>query len=430
MRTSTRVFQENLSIICDELELAKKWGKASIILTTHKSTHSQTKLRRALQKELLEIGYDVVDVEINSIEGNFIKHILNHENVEDIVFCISKIGWGGESEGDGYRTLNLYRETFVERKIKAVFLLTLQESLNMPHYAPDFWAFRQRVFGFVSPQFSIIKTPPVGLMLWHIDKAIKPSDASHSQISNLKNMLSELPEQEEAISLRIGLNYELGFNYWYVGDHLNAEKVLNTSLELAKSYKISDQLVRCQNGLSIIYYEKGYYDRALELLEQALKGNPKDCLLHFNQAIALFAVGKRYIATQKGKSATTLCVQNPWGWNSLGFLYYFLGNMDEAEVCFQTATDIAPENGYFFEALAVCYKEMGLCDKAIAQLSQSKNDSDYQSIIRKILKAFIQEEKEKTTAYLEEGISTGTLTRLDIARNPILSMIFIPNESG
>ena len=89
MRKNSRTFQENLSTICDELRLAKKWGKNSILLTTHKSIYSQNKLKKALQQKIAEFGYVVVDIAVNNIKGNFIAHIANHDQIANTVFFIS-----------------------------------------------------------------------------------------------------------------------------------------------------------------------------------------------------------------------------------------------------------------------------------------------------------------------------------------------------
>ena len=301
MPQNTRPFQENISIICDELHLAKQWGKASIILTTHRSTRSQEKTKKAFQKKLGDLGYSIVEIDINKIEGNFIDYMLQLESIENIVFYVSHIDWGGgRDERDGYRTLKLYRETFVEKNIKAIFFLTLREASKLPSYAPDFWAFRHRVLEFRNPRAYDQKQPPAGLMLWHMGNSITPIIDIKSKISGLKKTLTEIPEKAENVSLRIDLQHELAFLYWQLGDHLSVEKALTSGISLAKAYEIFDLLVKLQNGLAVIRYEQGSYQSAMELLEPLINDNPHDCLLLLNQAIVLFAMKKRYNAIAKG----------------------------------------------------------------------------------------------------------------------------------
>jgi len=424
MYQNTKAFQENLSVIYDELHLAKQWGRASIIFTAHRSTGSQEKTKKALQKKLGKLGYRVVGIEINKIEGNFIDYMLQHENSESIVFYVSHIDWGGgRDEKDGYRTLNLYRETLIEQNLKAIFFLTLHEASNLPSYAPDFWAFRHRVLEFSNPRSYNQKHSPVGLMLWHMGNSITFIIDIKSKISGLTKMLKEIPDQAEAVSLCIDLQYELGFLYWQLGDRLGAEKALISGISLAKAYEFLDPLVKLQNGLAIIHYEQRNYQSATELLEPMINDNPHDCLLLLNQAIVLFAMKKRYNAIRKGKKATALCPQNPWVWNSLGFLYYFAGNMDDAINCFQKAIAMSPKIGYFNESLAVCYLAIGLDDKAKAQLHQAKNNSDDRGIIQDVLKEYIEGNAEKASLLMNSAIDAGKLIEFDITRDPTLNAI-------
>lgn len=426
MPKNTKQFQENISSICDELHLAKQWGKASIILTTHRSTGSQEKTKKTLQKKMEKLEYSVAEIEINKIEGNFIDYMLQHESPESIVFFISHIDWGGgEDEKDGYRTLNLYRETFVEQNLKAIFFLTLHEASKLPNFAPDFWAFRHRVFEFRNPRSYNQKHPPARLMLWHIGNSITPIIDIKSKIPNLKKMLAELPDQVENVSMRIDLQYELGFLYWNLSDSLSAESTLTTGINLAEIYGITDLLAKCKNGLAIIRYEQGNYQGAVDLFESLIIHNLQGCLLPINQAIALFAMRKRYNAMSKGKRATSLCPQNPWAWNSLGFLYYFAGKLDDATTCFQKAIEISPKFGYFHESLAVCYLAIGLDEKANAQLLQAKNNSDNRIIFQDVLEEYIKDNKEKAMLLIRSAINSEKLSEVDITRDPTLNALAI-----
>lgn len=430
MRQYTKAFQENLSVICDELLLAKQWGKASIILTIHKSTFSQEKTKKALRKKLGVLGYRIVPLEINKVNGNFIEYMLQHENIENIVFYISNVRWGGgEDEKDGYRVLNLYRETFIEHRVKAVFFLTLHEASRLPDYAPDFWAFRHRVLGFGSPHARDQKRPPVGLLLWHLESSKPPYIDIKSKIAMLTEMLAEIPVQAEALSLRIDLQYELGFLYWHLGDRNSAEKALTSGIGLAKTYEFIDPLAKLQNGLAIIGYEQDNYQGALALLEPIIEANPRDCYLLLNQAIVMFAMKKRYNAIAKGKKAASICAQNSWVWNSLGFLYYFAGIMDEAATCFQRAIDISPKVGYFYESLAACYLASGLQDKANAQLHQAQNYAGARGIFQVVLKEYIEDNAENVPLLIKEAMQAGQLTQSDVLRDPTLNAVLDLSDS-
>jgi tetratricopeptide (TPR) repeat protein len=429
MPKNAKPFKENLSIIYNELHLAKRWGKASIILTVHRSTYSQDKTKNALHKKLGSLDYDVVEVPINNVEGNFIDYMIQYKNVEKTVFFISNIGWGGgDDENDGYRVLNLFRETFIEQGLRVIFFLTLSEAAKLPSYAPDFWAFRHHVLEFGSPRAYNQKRPPVRLLLWHVENPFTSNIDIKGKISNLTKILTDINDQTESVSLRIDLLYELGFLYWLLGDHLKAEKNLMDGIDLAKPYGITDLLVRLWNGLAILRYEREDYHGAMNLLESTIEENPRDCLLFLNQAIVMFATKKRYQAFIKGKKATSICTQNPWIWNSLGFLYYFAGKTDEAVACFQTAIDLSSKIGYFHESLAVCYLSMGLSDKAHAQLAQAQKNSDTRDMFLGVLHDCIKGDTESASLLINAEVNAGKITKFEIERDPILYALIEPEK--
>ena len=431
MSNNSKAFEENMSTISDELHLAIKWRRASIILTTHRSIHSKDKTKNALRIKLDRLGVTFVEIDINKIEGNFIKHMLKYKNIENIVFFISHLDWGGGiDEIDGYRTLNLYRETIIEQQIKAIFFLTMREASKLPSYAPDFWAFRHRVLEFRNPRAYKQKRPPAGLMIWHMGNSITPVSDIKTKISGLTQTFLELPEQSESVSLQIDLLYELGFLHWKYGNLLNAEKNLKNGINLAKAHNVLEPLAKLQNGIGVILYEQGNFQSANELLDSLLDDYQHDCILQLNQAIMLFVMKKRYKAIIKGKKATSLCPPNPWTWNSLGFLYYYAGNMEDAENCFQKATAISSKVGYFHEALAVCYLAIGLADKANSHLHQAKNNPYNREIFHDFLKEHIEGNKEKAAVLIKSAMESGKLLEADITRDPILNALTVISDEN
>jgi hypothetical protein len=78
-----------------------------------------------------------------------IKAMCSMPNRGQVVFFVSGIGSANESlSRKAYSALNMHRELLVEHQIRVVFWLTKSEAASLPHYAPDFWAFRHRVVEF------------------------------------------------------------------------------------------------------------------------------------------------------------------------------------------------------------------------------------------------------------------------------------------
>lgn len=431
MQKNTNLFQENLSILLDEIQLATQWGKASILLTIHKSTYSQEKTKSYLRTNLEKTGFNIVELEINNFENNFIEFILQQNNMENTVFFLSNIGWGGgEDEKNGYRTLNIHRETFIIQNIKVIFFLTLNEATDLPDYAPDFWAFRHRVLKFGTPQAHNQKKPPARLMIWHLENTFSSKSNKESKISSLNELLMGIPNRAESVSVRVDLHYELSYMYWYVGDFLNATKVIKDGIDLAKTYDCDfvESLVKLKNGLAIINYEQGNYQPALELLDTMIEKDPSDCLLILSQAVILFAMGKRYLGIKKGEKAINACAENFRVWNSLGYLYYYAGNMENAITCFLKAIKISPTTGYLFESLALCYLAVGLNSKADVQLDKANENLRNRELVHKVMREQAKGNSERVVLHVNKALDTGKLTEMDIKRDLTLATLINPSD--
>jgi hypothetical protein len=102
--------------------------------------------------------------------------------------------------------------------------------------------------------------------------------------------------------------------------------------------------------------------------------------------------------------------------------------MDEAIASFKLSLDISPNNDYFSQALALCYLELGLYEQVQFQLDQTQVDS--RSIISELMEVYIQNNKEKASAYLADIVSAGKISKLEISRNPILNIISNPEDAA
>lgn len=425
MPNLTKAFHENLLIIVEELQLAETWGKASIIFTIHKDIFSQAKTKQVLTKKLEDVGYKFVEVETDKVGGNLIEYLLHFQNNEHTVFFISNIDWGGgENHRDIYRILNLHRETLIEQKIKVIFFLNLNEASKLPHYAPDFWAFRHRVLEFATSSARNRRKPPVGMMRWKLEHTSSQGLSLESKISHLKNLLNEIPDRPEAMALRTNLQLELGYLSWQKGDLVNAEVTLLKGLDSAEIHHFTLERAKLINGLAIISYERADYQKALVLLEPIVMENPGDCIFLMNQAISLFALNKRSIALQKGLNATKLCIPNASIEYSLGFLFYFAGKIDEAITRFQNAIDHSPDTAHYHEALIICYLTLGLYHKANDEFLQAEKKFFERKIHQDVLKARIAEREMHALSLIQDATRAGELSDKSVVRDPILYALF------
>jgi len=160
-RTNTAFYSKALKAgiasLMDEIRLAFQWSRPSILVAVHKGSAGQEKARAQLRKEIQAINKKVRNIEVNRNNLNVIQSALKSPDHANIVFFVSGIGRNNENDRRSiYRALNFQREILVDNRIILVLWLSAAEAGEIPHLAPDFWAFRHRVVEF-APEHNMTK---------------------------------------------------------------------------------------------------------------------------------------------------------------------------------------------------------------------------------------------------------------------------------
>jgi hypothetical protein len=143
----SKAFEQGIASLVDEIQLASRWSRPSILVAVHPGSAGQAKARARLKQEVEALGRRVQALEAG--RGNPIRAALVHPRREQSVFFLAGIGRIGEAERrEVYRALNFHRELLVEQRIILVLWLAAAEAAELPRLAPDFWAFRHRVVEF------------------------------------------------------------------------------------------------------------------------------------------------------------------------------------------------------------------------------------------------------------------------------------------
>lgn len=426
MASQRKVFNETIGFLLEELTLAMKWERPSILLAVHKSRPSQSKAENALKNKLQKIGKNVIDLKITSESSDAADLILaSNGDVEKNVFFISNIDQGGGEDGrNAYRALNLHRETFVENKIKVVFWLTINEELKLPMYAPDFWAFRHRVFEFSSTHQPRKIIPPVGLLLWGTQNSGGSTNTAHEKIVSQKQLLSELPDSPESLSTRIEVFHDLGFLYWTLGDVTQASAALTSAVELAKRDEFTDIRIRLLNEQAIVLYENGNYQEAYNIYTDLVDKNPKSSLLRINFAVVLSALGKNYLASSQARKALKLDPLNFEILYVFGYLNLNLGKLDEAVDLLRRSNQLAPTTPKLYEMLGICYNRIGLFDDARDQLKKASDLQGDRVLYLRICEEALFGNLDDAAQKLKEAMVSGEIYKQNALRDPSLNAVF------
>lgn len=421
----SKSFDENIDSLFEELKLAIQWNRPSILLAVHKSIPSRAKAEAALHAMITKLGQAVVRVEATHESPDVARTILQATDRDKSVFFVSNIDRGGGEDGkDAYRALNIYRELFVEQRVRAVFWLTVNEALALPHHAPDFWAFRHRVIEFATPRAPKTISLPAGLLIWHIQAASDAPNKLREKIASRERLLKELPARAESLSTRIELLYTLGYLHWALGEIQKSRHALNTGVELAQRPELSRIQSWLLNGSAILEYEAGDRQKALKSLAGLSAGNPQDNLIAMNYGTALCAVGKNSEAIAQGKKAIRSEPTNARLWNTLGFMYAAMGMLDESARCFVKAKELAPSNRFYYESLAACYNMMGLQQEALEQLKLAAELTGSRPFLMEVFEQAVLGEDEKALSLLRAAVESGRFTRDEVRRDPNLNILF------
>ena len=425
MPTSSKSFDENIRTLSGELELAIRWRRPSILLAICKSKPSQNKAETALERWAEKFGQGIGNIIVNEKSPDVAQLILENGHVDQSIFFVSNLDQGGGDDGkNAYRTLNLYRELFIERGVRCVFWLTLSEASNLPKFAPDFWAFRHRVVEFASPHGSTKTSLPAGVLIWHIqDSGDSPQNLKDKVLSR-EELLGQLPDRTESVLARIEILGALGFFYWMLGENDKAEQSLSTGILLAGMDELSQIKSWLLNGLAIISYEKKEYREASEIYGKILQEGSKDGFLWMNLAIVLHALGKNSEAVVHARKALRLSSTDARLWNTLGHLTIGMGKPDEAVSCFKKTVELGPKVPVHHMALAVCYSLLGLSDEARQEIGFARRNSEDQEAQINICQEAILGNLNSAEDLLKSSIAEGRISRINVQRDPIWNEVF------
>jgi tetratricopeptide (TPR) repeat protein len=423
-------FEENVNALLEELALAERWQRPSILLAVHKSKFGQDRAEKALEEKLGLLGQKVSRLTIDK-EHSDVPHLILATPPQDRpVFFVSNLDWGGGPDrGDAYRALNIYRELFVDNHLRVVFWLTTNEAASLPRLAPDFWAFRHRVIEFTGQRIPRKTTLPAGILLWDIQNSVDPYDTFEARIAVREQLLGKLPHNAEARSARLDLLYHLGYLYWSLGDAAQASEQFGAGLELATPGLVDPVATSVMNGLAVLAYERNEYERAAEFYAQGLEHSPSDPLLLMNLGATDCALGRNQDALALARKAVKVAPRDPRVWNAHGYIYASMGKFDDAIICFLKAVELNPRLSAYHLALAICYDLVERPDETRRELELARALARDQALaFLEIYEAALLGNPVKAQELARAAVQANRLSPFELRRDPGLSFLMEPSQ--
>jgi len=196
----------------------------------------------------------------------------------------------------------------------------------------------------------------------------------------------------------------MGIIYYNKGDFDTGIAVLKEGM-----IKISDSKKKLEINpyLSSFYKEKEMTDEAISLIREGLGIDPENTALLFELGVIYDRLKETDLAIEQMQAILALDPEHADALNYLGYTYADKGiKLDEAETMIKKALAYKPENGYIIDSLGWVYFRQGLLEEALVQLKRAVALIPYDPIVLEHLGDIYIQMKDpvKALEYYEQAL--------------------------
>jgi len=363
-------FEDRIDILFQEIELAVRWDRPSILFAIFKSDFIRDEVNTILREKLKNIAQKTHSIKTNNLdEFDFLSKISQLPDLSQTVLLIDGFNWECGTEGVRvFKEFNEHREYFIDNNIRAVFWLFENEVSDFAANATECWILRHRVVEFVDiPQQAQGLIQSIESLRLGADSS--PSDEylpdnSPEEILNLQDSEKENASHANAL---LGL----GMHFWRKGNPQRALKYLQTSAEMSTLLATPSLQAQCQNALALVQTELGNIDAAVSAYQRAISLSPKSEFLWNNLGQLLAKNERNEEAINAFNKALSCSSQDFLSWDGVGHIYIKFGVYQNAISAFEKALEIAPYYEYSWAGIGRAYLESGQLEKAKGSLCKA-----------------------------------------------------------
>jgi Flp pilus assembly protein TadD len=422
-------FKEGIESLRDEIQLAFQWNRPSILVAVHNSRPGQTEAQQALEQEIVRLNKRVKYIRVDAKNPDIISNISSDLHAGEMVFFISGLDNSDEiSARDIYQALNIRRENLVENNVRVVFWLTESEAADLPHHAPDFWAFRHRVVEFAPKRGKRDLAVPAGLFLWKNDLPWISPPALREQRKSIEELLSTLPNEGNAVSTRIETHLKLVQFNWLLDDDENFSSHLSKAFELSEKYPVPHLSPWVLTALGVHEHEKGNNTRARDLFIKALDLDPNNGLLVMNTCIASHSVGQNKDSVLTGRRSVEMEARNPVLRQTLSHIYLSMGKMEDAIKSAKEAQQLEPSNADFGYLIAISLFKNGQSQSSLDELQKTDDIAQTRNVFQQAYSSILRGSTTDALQRLKSSVANNEVTAKQILRDPNFNQLLTARE--
>jgi tetratricopeptide (TPR) repeat protein len=374
--------KDRLVILSEELNLAKKWNRPSLLIAIYRSEYVREYAETEFEKLVLANNEKVLRFKVAKDRFDIPAELKNSSHRRERIFFISGLKRGGGKSGrNAYRALNLRREYLVDEKIRAVFWLTAAEAHGLPRFAPDFWAFRHRVIELDDFYFQSYRSlsKAVNNLIWHDNVAQHADVNKFEPVIRNAEILAERIRETDFESLNIKQLYLFAYMLWKTGSNHEALILLERGIQFATQAKDTLLQSKLLSGMGIVNFQIQNFNGSSAALNKACSLNPDDHILWNNLSLPLYYAGQVDDAIFAIEKAIAIRPRHAGSWRTLGSIYFDLGYLDDARLAYQRCVKYDSQDPLAWQSLGTVFNELADRKQALhAFRKANKIDSTFE----------------------------------------------------
>lgn len=366
-------FDERIELLTMELELAIRWQRPLFLLVIYSSEYVLEDAEAALENYLMDQGQKILhfhsDHEENGDINSLVQKIYNNSGAT--IFA-KKVMQASPDNQSFYQSINRYKEVLVETNSRFILWLTQKDVVQLAHTVPDFWNFRNRMIELVdSPRPEQVLQNALEFAWQGIGEYTEHFEDTDAKIFLRESFLTELPKENESTTTRANLILTLGILNWRKGNYEKAEELLREALKIA--IKIQDNWfeAECFNAMALVKTSMNRNDEAVDAYKQAIELAPDQIFAWNNLGNLCLKIQRNDEAMIAFQKAIKHNPKDSIAWNGLGNVYYKTGYTDDAIAAFRKAIEFTPSLSLPWNGLGDAYANIGRINEAVIAYQKS-----------------------------------------------------------